>query len=90
MPGYVGMATDREERKAKELPVLRKTTRGRPTKDERQCKERYGVEGAEGGRRERPEQLATTRTLQADHEREHGDTRRKYISLIAYLVLPLM
>ena len=29
---------------------------------EGQCKERHGVEQAAGGRRERPEQVATTRT----------------------------
>jgi len=31
-----------------------------------QCKERHGVGGAEGGRRERPEQVATPRALQTD------------------------
>ena len=39
---------------------------------EGQCKERPGVEGTEGGRRERPEQAATTRIVQADHVRENG------------------
>ena len=33
---------------------------------EGQCKERPGVEEAEGGRRERPEQVVTTPPLQTD------------------------
>jgi len=40
-----------------------------------QCKERPGVEWAEGGRRERREQMVTTRPLQTDPVRGHGDRR---------------
>ena len=36
-------------------------------KIDEQCDERCGVDGAEEGRRERPEQLVTTRTHQAHH-----------------------
>ena len=36
------------------------------TKMEGQCKDRPGVERADGGRRDRPKQVTTTRTLQAN------------------------
>ena len=36
------------------------------------------LRGAEGGSRERPEQGATTRTLQADSAGGRGDTRMRY------------
>ena len=42
---------------------------------EGQCKEGPGVEDAEGGRRERPEQVATTRTLLADHVRWNSNSK---------------
>ena len=41
------------------------------------CKDRHGVEGAAGGRRDRPEHVVTPRTLQTDPARRHGDRRSR-------------
>jgi len=55
---------------------------------EGQCKERPGVEGAEGGCDGLEQE--TTRTRQADPVREHGDRRSvqlwEHMSFIEYIV----
>ena len=49
---------------------------------EGQCKERPGVEGTEGGRWERLEQVVTTPILRADSESRHSDrTKEKYADI---------
>ena len=75
MPGFAGVVgTYGEGRKsitwvAAELSAPGKRKRNTSNNMERQCKQGLGVEGAEGGRRERPEQVASTHTLQDDHVR---------------------
>jgi len=53
---------------------------------EGQCKETPGVDRAEGGRREKPEQMETTRTLQGHPEREHGDRWQSYFIILVHHV----
>ena len=52
------------------------------TNMEGQCKERPGVEEAEGGRCDRLEQVMTTWTLQADPVIEIGDRKRKRLTTL--------
>jgi len=60
---------------AVELPITGKR-KGKTNRNMKgQCLERQRVEGAEGGTCERPKQVATTGTTQADPVREHGDRR---------------
>ena len=68
MPGFAGVGTYGEGRKGKaaQLSAPGKRKRNTSKNMEGQCKEGAGVEGAEGGRRESSEQVASTRTLQDD------------------------
>ena len=55
------------------LVWLRPEKRERPIKGRKNSAKKYTRDGAEGGRCERPEQVTTTRTLQADPVTDHGD-----------------